>query len=196
MPNPDAQEWNRRYACEPLQYGHKSPRPLLVHNVHLLPETGLALDAACGTSPTGLFLARRGWRIIGVDASETGLRLAQARARSEALNISLAVVDLSAAWLPAGKFDLILNFYFLLRPLLVTYKEALKPGGLLFFETFLWQENEGSRREFFPDPGELCAAFPDWELLHYEERPRRRDPQDDRMLVSMVARKPLKGKKP
>ena len=37
--------------------------------------------------------------------------------------------------------------------------------------------------------GELRAACSGWELLHYDESPRRRDAQDQRIVVSMVARK-------
>ncbi len=195
MPNPDAAEWNHRYERDPRQYGHKTPRPLLVNNLHLLASPGLALDIACGASPGGIFLARRGWRLVGLDVAQAGLRLAQAGARKEALPLSLAVMDLSEAWLPAEHFDLILDFYFLMRPLLPTLEKALKPGGLLFFETFLWQETEQGRREFFPQTGELRAAFPESDLLYYEELPRRRDPQDQRRLVSMIVRKPLKGER-
>jgi hypothetical protein len=35
------------------------------------------------------------------------------------------------------RFDVILNFYYLSRLLWDTYRKALKPGGLLFFETFV-----------------------------------------------------------
>lgn len=193
MPNLDAIKWNRRYEREPRQYGHKAARPLLIHNLHMLPEPGLALDIACGASASGLYLARRGWHVIGLDVAEAGLRLAQARAREEALRLSLAVADLSAAFLPAETFDLILDFYFLMRPLLQTCKKALKPGGLLFFETFLWHETERGPGEFFPKSGELQAAFMDWKLLYYHEGARRSNPQDQRILVSMVAVKPLQG---
>ena len=57
--------------------------------------------------------------------------------QKETLPISFAVLDLMDPWLPAAHFDVILNFYFLSRPLWETYRKALKPGGLLFFETYL-----------------------------------------------------------
>ena len=137
MPHPDAQHWNARYASEQKYLFKKEPRPLLTSRLNLLPETGLALDVACGTSSTGIFLAARGWHVIGLDVAETALRHAQDRARKEALPVSLAVVDLTNIHLPTARFDLILNFYFLERSLWQAYQKALKPGGLLFFETFL-----------------------------------------------------------
>jgi len=193
MPDPDTLEWNRRYLSELRRYIHKSPRPLLAGNLHYLPDRGLALDAACGPSPSGLFLAGRGWDVIGLDVAEAGLRHAQSQARKRGVRLSLAVMDLSKAWLPPERFDLILNFYFLFRSLWPIYRQALKPGGLLLFETFLWSDEPGSRREFYLQPGELRAAFSDWEILYYAEDPRLKDGQAWRKTAALAARKPLKG---
>ena len=43
------------------------------------------------------------------------------------------------------KFDLIANFYFLERDLIPRIKQALKPGGLVFFETFTSYQNPTRR---------------------------------------------------
>jgi SAM-dependent methyltransferase len=129
--------------------------------------------------------------VLGLDGSESGLRLAQARAREERLELPLAVMEMSGLWLPQERFDLLLNFYFLERSLWPVYRQALKPGGLLFFETFVWQPSERSRREFFLEPGELRQAFGGWELLHYEEHPRRRQAEDERIVASLIARRRL-----
>lgn len=190
MPHPDALLWNARYAADDFQF-RQEPRPLLTSRLNLLPETGLALDVACGTSPTGIFLAAHGWQVIGLDVAETALRHAQARARKEALPVSLAVVDLTNVHLPAARFDIILNFYFLERLLWRAYQKALKPGGLLFFETFLWHPEVEEHPEYYLQPDELRQAFAGWDILHYDEinRPRHNE-HGTRRIAQLVARKP------
>lgn len=191
MSEPEAGRWNQRYLQEPEVWGRKLPHRLVTRHMDLLEQPGLALDVACGTAASGLYLARRGWKVIGLDAAQAALRLAQARAREEALDLSLAVMDVADLWLPQERFDLVLNLYFLERSLWPLYRKSLKPGGLLFFETFVWGPGEGGRREFFLEPGELRQAFADWEVLHYEERPRRRDAEDKRIVAALIARRRL-----
>jgi len=190
MPNPDALEWNARYQSEPQRRIPRAARSLLTAHIEQLPASGLALDMACGTASTSLYLAARGWQVIGLDVAESALRLAQVQARKAKLPASFAVMDLTDPWLPASHFDVILNFYFLVRPLWSLYKEALKPGGLLFFETFLWQPEIELRPERYLLPDELRQAFADWEILHYKENDHPHGQSRLRRIAQLVARKP------
>lgn len=192
MQNPDALRWNERYLGETERWALRNPRHLVTSHQDLLPRGGLILDAACGTTSTGRYLAARGWRVIAVDVSLTALQLARARAGKEHLPISFAVMDLMDPWLPAAHFDVILNLYFLSRPLWAHYREALKPGGLLFFETYL---SEGaSNPERYLKSQELRRNFEDWEIIHYlevERHVRSRNGMDGtRWSAQLVARKP------
>ncbi len=135
---------------------------------------GLALEVAAGAAPAGLFLARRGLRVIALDVSEAGLRLAQQRARKRSLPLSMAVMDMEDPWLPICRFDIILNFYFLSRLSFARYRLALKPGGWLFFETFVQDSQRRGNPAHALEPGELCSAFKDWDILHCVETRRRR----------------------
>jgi hypothetical protein len=189
LPNPDAIEWNARYETDPQRSDPRDPRTLLTNHLDMLPARGLAVDMACGTSASGLFLASRGWQVIGLDVAESALRIAQARARSERIGISLAVFDLTNPWLPECHFDIILNFYFLVRPLWALYKKAIKPGGLLFFETFLWQPTIEIRPERYLQPGELKQAFSDWDILLYEETDHHRYLPQMRRCARLIARR-------
>ncbi|MGC8856641.1 MAG: class I SAM-dependent methyltransferase [Anaerolineae bacterium] len=191
MPHPDASRWDERYRQNPEQWLRRPPHQLLRAFAHLLPSRGLALDVAAGTAANGLFLAERGLCVIALDISLTGLRLAQQRARQASLPLSLAVMDLSSPWLPDHHFDVILNFYFLSRPLLQRYHQALKPGGLLFFETYLKDPLHTS--EHYLESGELHRAFAAWEILYSQEGPRRghREADTTRRIAQLVACKPL-----
>jgi SAM-dependent methyltransferase len=191
MSHPDASIWNARYASE-LHSSQKSPRELVTSHLSLLPPGGLILDVACGLTPTGLYLARRGWRVIALDVAEAALRRIQPQVQQESLPLSLAVMDLMNPWLPAGHFDVVLNFYFLSREIWRTYRKALKPGGLLFFETFFYEPESDMNPAHFLQDGELQAAFQDWEILHYAEilRPHHDAPTHKRRVARLIARKP------
>lgn len=191
MPYPDARRWDARYAQEKDRWLEHEPRRLLVEFVHLLPESGLALDAASGVGVNSLFLARRGLRVIALDISEIALSLALKHARAEGLPVSAAVYDLSAPWLPKAAFDVILNFHFLERATLPVFREALKPGGLLYFETFMKIGDEIEQPEYYLDPGELLAAYRDFEIIHSQEmRLPATENHPPRGMAQLVARKP------
>lgn len=193
MSHPDASRWNERYRQNPEQWLRRPPRPLLRTYAHLLPSHGLALDVAAGTAANGLFLAEKGLCVIALDISLVGLRLAQQHAREKSLPLALAVIDLSDPWLPPEHFDVILNFYYLSRPIMYRYRQILKPGGLLFFETYLKDPQHTS--EHYLETGELQAAFADWEIIHSTEGPRRghREENATRRIAQLVARKPCAG---
>lgn len=192
MSHPDALRWDDRYAHETERFALRAPRHLVTSHLDLLPSGGLILDAACGTTSTGRYLAARGWRVIAIDVSIVALRLARIRVRKEGLPISFAVMDLMNPWLPSAHFDVILNLFFLSRPLWKLYREALKPGGWLFFETYLSERGTDPAR--YLKSQELRRAFDDWEIIHYLEVERHvhshAGVEGTRWSAQLVVRKP------
>ncbi len=182
MPHPDAEYWNQRYRCEGPERAKKEPNRLLLDFAHLLPATGIALDAACGAAVNGLYLARRGLQVIGLDISLTALSLAVAAARQSRLPFSAAVWNLADPYLHANFFDVLLNFRYLSRPALGEYRQALKPGGLIFFETFLAPAPAGSNPIHYLYAGELLQAFAGFEIITNSIRQVA-----DRRLEALVA---------
>jgi tellurite methyltransferase len=197
MSHPDAHLWNARYLADKDYWIRRQIYPLVRSFADQLPKGGLALDVAAGAASVGIFLAGRGMRVIAMDVSEAGLRLAQQRARELSLPLALAVMDLNDPSLPPSRFDVILNFYFLSRPLFACYRRALKPGGWLFFETFV-QEDEDRRGnpDHYLEPRELYNAFQDWEILHDAETWCKHEGGTlaSRKVAQLVARKPIEMK--
>jgi len=191
MPNQDAQRWNDRYAHDGGLWQKRRPRQLLLDYAHLLPKTGLALDAASGVALHGLFLAERGLHVIALDISEIGLRFALESARAKGVWLETAVVDLANPWLPTNTFDVIVNFRFLERPAFPIYWRALKPGGLLLFETFLKTEANQDYPDHYLSAGELRNAFGGWEVLHSAVVEQSKPDLDRRKVTEqLIARKP------
>jgi len=184
----DAEKWNARYAADGETWLDRQPRPLLLEYAHLLPSQGLALDAAAGVANNGTYLARRGLHVIALDISEEGLRLARQRALAECLPLDAAVYDLAYVWLPANTFVLIVNFHFLQRATFAAFRKALKPGGLLIFETFLRMQAGSTSPDYYLKPGELLWAFSGFEIIHSREGAI---PETDKVTAQLVARKPI-----
>ena len=132
--------------------------------------------------------AHVGAHVIGVDVSEVAAR--QAKARYPAL--MAAVIDLDRFSWPDRAFDVILNFYFLSRPLCRQYRYLLRPGGVLIFESLL-KETVIYRPDFNPDyllaPGELRELCAGLEILVYREGWISRAGHHPRAVASLVARR-------
>ncbi len=170
----DRIKWNARYESEDSFLGER-PSPFLSLKIEwiktLVPGTK-ALDIACGEGRNSLFLARHGFKVTGLDIADRGLAKGAQRAEAMGLDIRFQWVDLDD-YVIEEKFDLILNFNFLLRELIPMQVAALNPGGVLLFDTImvsaqLLQSHDPS---YLLQPGELPRLFGGYqgEILFSEE---------------------------
>ena len=189
MPVEDAERWNARYHQDERYAGDPPPRRFLVENAACLPPQGLALDAAMGLGGNAGFLLERGLRVVGVDVSWVAARQAKARLP----RLMAVVADLTRFHLPDECFDVILNFYYLQRDLWAQYRRALRPGGILVIET-LTQEMHSLRPDIDPlyllHPGELKAAFGDWQILAEREGWVETGTRHPKAVASLIACRP------
>lgn len=148
------------------------PDPWLLKVRPLLPG-GRALDIACGRGRNALYLAEQGLSVTAIDVSEEALAQLAAEASRRNLQIETRQVDLETApHLAAGEFDLVLDFFYLHRPLLPALRQSVRPGGVAVLRTF-------SRAGSFPGgpdnpdivlhTGELLEIFAGWTTLLHEE---------------------------
>jgi 2-polyprenyl-3-methyl-5-hydroxy-6-metoxy-1,4-benzoquinol methylase len=131
--HPDAQRWNRRYrdgsgASEPLR--------VLTENRHLLPDRGEALDLACGRGANALLLADQGLQTHAWDISEVAIAALREEAERRGLSLETEVRDVITRAPEPERFDVIVVGHFLERDLAPALMAALRPGGLLFYQTF------------------------------------------------------------
>ena len=185
--NDDRSRWEERYSARSAQ--GMEPSAFVV--AHAASIHGRALDLAAGAGRNTLFLARRGVLVEAIDIAFAGLQQLRAIATAEALPISLIQADLEAFPLPVERYDAILNIRYLQRSLFTPIQRALKPGGIVVFETFLIDQLQiGHPRNpaFLLQRGELRAAFAGFEILEYYEGGVGAEPQA--FLAQMVARRP------
>lgn len=98
-------------------------------------ETAAVLDAGCGTGRVAIELARRGFRVVGVDADSRMLDTA----RTKAPELSWVEADLADLEDLRDTFDLVLlagNVMIFVQPdtearVLCELADRLRPGGLL-----------------------------------------------------------------
>lgn len=158
-------------------------------------EAGSIVDLASGRGRNALFVAESGVPVMAFDRNPDHLReLAVYAARAD-LPVAPVRADLETEHgipVAAGSCGAILVFRFLYRPLAIAIEEALRPGGVLLYETFAMAHREtgrGPRRaEFYLEQDELPDLFPNLETLAYQEGPDGADPGD--ITARLFARKP------
>ena len=167
MPH-DRERWEERYGAGSPR--NDAPSEFLVTHADLI--HGRVLDLAAGAGRNALFLARRGNAVDALDISIAGLRIARAAAVDAGLRLLAVQVDLESFPLPRERYDAVINIRYLQRSLFEPMQRAVKPGGIILFETFLKdQQSIGHPRNpaFLLHRGELRSAFSRCELLAYEE---------------------------
>jgi SAM-dependent methyltransferase len=185
---PDRNAWNRRYDTPDFIHGVDASE-FMLSNAGFLPERGVALDLAAGEGRNSIFLAGKGLDVVAVDISLRALEKCIRAAREGKLRIHPVAADLNSFVIPAGVFDVVINFNYLQRDLAPRIVAALKPGGVLIFET-LTVDHLRHKPDFSPDyllkRGELLEMFRGLHLIKYREAEIRAR-QSARSVASLLA---------
>jgi len=110
------------------------PSPWIARFAPLLRPGATLLDVACGGGRHLRHFLDRGLMVTGVDIDLRGVGDLDGHA-----GVTLAQADLEGpeGWPPAlSDYDVVVVTNYLYRPLLPSIVGALKPGGLLLYETF------------------------------------------------------------
>lgn len=141
------------------------------------------LDMGCGVGVNTSFLANKGFKVIGIDASKNML----SNARRMYPDLTFEMKDILHTKYPAGSFDGIILVYVIehfndegLLRLSDEISRILCNGGLLFVAS-----HEGNGEEIIPDPldenvsiyynfltrDKIDSLFPDFQRVSYFSRP-------------------------
>ena len=163
------EKWNDRYRAA---VGEPQASRVLRENLHLLPETGRALDLACGLGANAILLAQQGLKVDAWDIADVPIAALQDIALKRRLSIRAVVRDVEAHPPETASYDVIVVSYFLERDVCPALVQALKPGGLIYYQTFTQQRvsNRGPQRaEFRLADQELLRLFSGLQVLFYRE---------------------------
>ena len=153
MPHPS---WNESYASGQLPWDTGQPDPLLVEFVTSGAVTpGPTLEIGAGTGTNAIWMAERGFDVLGVDVSPLAVERAQAKMEGHSLRCCFAAWDFLVAPPPAAPFQFVFDrgcFHVFDEPderrrFAAQVAGALGPGGLWLS---LIGSTEGPPREVGP----------------------------------------------
>ena len=147
---------------------------ILSQHSYLLPTQGRALDLACGLGGNALLLAEAGLQVDAWDISALALQKLNAQAQNRDLEINTRTVLIDAQQLTKSCYDVIVISRFLDRTLCNAIMAALKPGGLLFYQTFTRHKLDPSgpgNPDYLLARNELLQLFAPLTVIYYQEYP-------------------------
>ncbi len=100
-------EFQYRFARPPWDSGVTPPE--VVAHVENTPARGRALDLGCGTGTNSIYLAQRGFAVVGVDFSSKAIATARAKARRANVAVEFRVADVTRLDALREPFDFVLD---------------------------------------------------------------------------------------
>lgn len=170
MSNPTQEKWDTIYSR-----GSEMDVPamrVIAENLHLLPSSGRGLELACGLAANSFALAAAGMQMDAWDISPVAVERVRQRAADRGLSVEAAARDVVEQPPNDEHYDLVVVSHFLDRSIMPAIKACLKPGGLVFYQTFTRTkvgQSGPSNSEFRLADGELLQLFSDFQTLVYRE---------------------------
>lgn len=164
------EKWDRIYSCD--EPGKEAPTMVLAENAYLLPPAGDALDLASGLGANAIFLAEHGLKVTALDISTIAIEKLKAYADHRQLAIDAKLEAITPGSLQPAAFDVIVISRFLDRSLKDAIISALKPGGLLFYQTFTRLKVTAAgpnNPAYLLEPNELLNLFSPLRTVFYRE---------------------------
>jgi 2-polyprenyl-3-methyl-5-hydroxy-6-metoxy-1,4-benzoquinol methylase len=166
------EKWNARYRAAT---GELQAAQVLSENLHLLPDTGRALDLACGLGANALLLAQQGLDVDAWDIADVAVAALQDATCKRQLPVQAEVRDIEAQPPEPETYDVIVVSHFLERDIIPALIQSLKPGGLIFYQTFTQQrvsDRGPQRTQYRLAEQELLQLFSGLQVLFYREEGR------------------------
>ncbi|GMV50069.1 dihydroneopterin aldolase [Nitrospirales bacterium NOB] len=168
--------FERRRAAHRAHSLEPQPSPFLLQQLERIPK-GSVLDLAAGRGRHALYLLSQGRQVTAIDRDADALASLEAVAKARHLSgLTTQVLDLEQDPPPnlgQAQYDAVLVCFYLHRPLFPLLMEALKPNGVLLYETFTidnyFRRRHPRRWEFCLAQNELLRLTSPLRLLHYDE---------------------------
>jgi len=187
------EEFNEKYASPKFYWGTKPSN--LVKNFAPLANSGHALDLGMGEGRDAIFLAQKGFDVVGVDNSEIGIEKCNDRTKKLGVEVKTKLHDVRRFRIAKNKYSLILSnniFQFITKSeahqVSGSIVDGLKKGGLVIASVLTYDDpryREYKKKTTELEPGtflmvngdiyslydyrELLELFTSLRLLYYAE---------------------------
>lgn len=167
-PAPGAR-WDDVYAGKETKVPVNPSALVLETTANLKP--GAALDVGMGNGRNAVYLARKGWKVTGIDASREAVKQARAEAARLGAPFDAQVAQFETIPVYLNRYDLILCMYVqdLATKNARKIMEMLKPGGLLIIEGHHADSAALAGQKGYAT-NQLLKVFGKLRILRYEDR--------------------------
>jgi tellurite methyltransferase len=166
----ERERWNARYTAQD-ERALAAPNAFLRAHLAMLPK-GDVLELAMGEGHNAIFLAQHGFSVTGVDISDVAVERARRLAYLAGVTIDARQMDLSTLTLPANAYNVVACFHYLQRDILPQIVNALRPGGMMIYETFSQEQAQyghPTNPAYLLQPNELLKAFQGLRIRVYRD---------------------------
>jgi len=195
----NASRWDQIY-LNPEGKVPVNPSTLVLETTANL-KPGAALDVGMGNGRNAIYLARKGWKVMGVDISQAAVKQAQQDAGKLKVEIDARAGDIAKMDLGRDRYDLIICMYVHMVAVHNARKliDALKPGGILLVEGHHAEaQSMGLQPVSGGPPGymdnQLLHVYDKLRVVRYEDRIMQAEwsngPEGKAPIVRLVAKKP------
>lgn len=173
--------YNNMYQNAPNLWGDKASSIITLHEDKLPPGCE-CLDLGCGQGRDAIYLAKRGFKIIAVDNSETAIKQLDQRIKEMSVdNIEAICSDVLSFSIEPGKYKAIIAINVLqLLPreqclmLVGDLKGKITDDGLIIIKAFTVADSgfiktRNNKTNTFFQQNELKELFSDFKIIHYFE---------------------------
>ncbi len=148
--------WDARFEEDAFPWGEKeSELARIAAERFALKEIGKVLDVGCGSGRDVIFLAKKGFKVTGIDASPLAKSIAERNAKENKVKALFLNEKIQDSTIEPESFEGVLSYNTLhlfegndLEQAVKKIAQLLKPKGLLFLATF--SDKEKSSRKGRP----------------------------------------------
>lgn len=181
--------WDQKFNKNNYIYG-KAPAKFLAKSYEYIPTGSKVLDIGMGEGRNAVYLASKGYKVVGIDISNIAIKKARMLADEFGVRIETVHKSVSEYSVPANSMDAIICFYFVDRAIVKNLMTWLKPGGVLIFEGHTLKEKEingmDEKDSYLLKEDELLTMFPGFKILKYEQPLHIKE-----YIASIIVQKPL-----
>lgn len=189
--------FDKKYKKNDFYLGSKPSK--IIIDILNYKSAGDVLDLGVGEGRNAIFLAKKGFKIDGIDKSKEGIKKFINLTKKEMVSIH-AIAGLIEDFNYKKDYDIIIStatLHFLEKENILNVikkmKEHTKKDGLNVITVFT-EENPDKRFPYLFKKGKLKEFYNDWEILNYKEiitKPEKHGdgPLHHHVIASLIARK-------